>query len=306
MNDNVILALVPPVAAVFVSPLLLGIINRVKALFAGRKGPSLFQVYFDVIKLLQKGAVYSTTTTWVFRMGPVISLAVLCTLSCVLPLGPFPAFISFHGDIIFFVALLGLVRFFTIIAALDTGSSFEGMGASREAFYAVLIEPVLLLCLFSLGRSADSFQLSSIVSSFPSSDSLAASLLIGLGFFIIVLAENYRIPFDDPNTHLELTMIHEVMVLDQSGPDFAFTQIGSGVKLWMSVLLLSQIILPFPGPSPMVHLLSLIVFMLLLSVLIGVVESVIARLRLLRVPQLLMGATALAALGFLLGKSSPL
>ncbi|MDD5674048.1 MAG: NADH-quinone oxidoreductase subunit H, partial [Chitinivibrionales bacterium] len=145
------------------APLMLGIITKVKAFFAGRNGPPLVQPYYDIVKLLRKGAVYSRTTTWVFKAGPIVCLAGLLGALCILPLGRLGAPLSFKGDILVFVYLLGLARFFTVVAALDTGSAFEGMGASREVFFSALAEPVLLLCLFALCKDARSLDFSGIL-----------------------------------------------------------------------------------------------------------------------------------------------
>src|SRR5687767_11494090 len=139
--------LISPILAMVLSPLLLGIINRTKAVFGGRRGQPLLQAYFDLWKLLQKGAVYSHTTSWVFRAGPIISLAATITAMLLLPFGSFDAPIHFAGDLVLFAYLLGLARFFTVVAALDTGSAFEGMGASREVFFSTMAEPALLLGL---------------------------------------------------------------------------------------------------------------------------------------------------------------
>ena len=149
--------------ALVLSPLLPGIINRTKALFAGRCGGPLLQTYFDLWKLLRKGAVYSRTTTWIFRAGPMLGLAAALTAAMLVPLGNFPALIAFPADFLLFAGLLGLMRFFTVLAALDTGSSFEGMGASREVFFSALAEPALLVALATLARQADSFSLSTML-----------------------------------------------------------------------------------------------------------------------------------------------
>ncbi|HVI95870.1 MAG TPA: NADH-quinone oxidoreductase subunit H, partial [Anaeromyxobacter sp.] len=211
-------------------PLLLGIVNRTKAVFAGRVGPPLVQPYLDLAKLLRKGAVYSRTTTWVFRAGPVIGLAAVAAAGLLLAMGGAPAALSFGGDFVLFAYLLGLARFFTALAALDTGSPFEGMGAAREVTFASLAEPALFLCLLVLARATGTISLSGMLgAALPAAWGSAgpALLLAAIALFVIALAENARIPVDDPNTHLELTMIHEVMVLDHGGPDLAFILYGA-------------------------------------------------------------------------------
>ena len=150
------------VLALLLAPLLPGVINRVKAWFAGRRGPPLLQAYYDLWKLLHKGAVYSKTTTWVFVAGPVVGLACVATALLIVPLGGVPGLLAFSGDFLLVAYLLGLMRFFTILAALDTGSSFEGMGASREAFYSALAEPALLLGLAAMATQSHSLSLSAM------------------------------------------------------------------------------------------------------------------------------------------------
>ncbi len=278
--------------ALALAPLLLGVINRTKAFFAGRNGQPLFQLYYDLAKLLRKGAVYSRTTSWVFRAGPIVGLAAVVLATAIVPLAGVGAPLAFAGDLVLFAYLLGLMRFFTVIAALDTGSAFEGMGASREVQFSALAEPVLFLALAALARQAGSLSLTGILSAVTPAG--PAWALVAVALLVVLLAENARIPVDDPNTHLELTMIHEVMVLDHSGPDFAFILYGAALKLWVLGALLVGVVLP--GGNIFLSLLAMVA----LAVVVGVIESTMARLRLLRVPQLLVGAGALAALALIL------
>ncbi len=284
-------------------PLLLGVINKTKAAFAGRVGAPLLQPYYDLIKLLQKGTVFSSTTTWVFRAGPVITLSATAVAALLVPLGHHQAPISFSGDLILFAYLFGLARFFTTVAALDTGSSFEGMGAAREVTFSCLAEPTLFIALVTLARMSKSLSLTSILT-YPTPSlwlAAGASMLLLVGaMFIILLAENCRIPFDDPNTHLELTMIHEVMVLDHSGPAFGMILYGAAIKLFVLGAVFTNVAFPFSSGNQYVDWIIFMLCMLLLAVFIGVVESVMARLRLIRVPQLLVGATILSAFAMLL------
>jgi len=282
-------------------PLLLGIVNRTKAVFAGRVGPPLVQPYLDLAKLLRKGAVYSRTTTWVFRAGPVIGLAAVATAGLLLAMGGAPAALSFGGDFVLFAYLLGLARFFTALAALDTGSPFEGMGAAREVTFASLAEPALFLCLLVLARATGTMSLSGMLGpALPAAWGSAgpALLLAAIALFVIALAENARIPVDDPNTHLELTMIHEVMVLDHGGPDLAFILYGASLKLFLFGAILSRLVLRGGGALAAEGLFFLGV--LVFAVGVGVVESVMARLRMVRVPQLLVGASVLAVFALVL------
>ena len=286
------------------APFLSGVIARTKALIAGRRGQPVLQLYFDIWKLLRKGMVLSSTTTWVFRAGPVVALVVPILAAMLLPFGPISATISFKGDIILFVYLLALARFFTVLAALDTGSSFEGMGAAREVTFAILVEPTIFVSFIVLARIAQNFSLNSMfghvapAGHFHPATSIAL-LLIAFCLFIVLLAENSRIPFDDPNTHLELTMIHEVMVLDHSGPDLGLIFYGAAMKLMLFGILVLDLILPDTGNI----LADIVVFLLglpVLAVCIGLVESAMARLRLIRVPQLLIGTTLLSFFALIL------
>jgi formate hydrogenlyase subunit 4 len=297
-----IASFIPLLLALGLSPLLPGVINRTKAFFAGRRGPPLLQMYFDLWKLLQKGAVYSRTTTWLFCAGPVVGLAATLTAAMLMPLGNVPALIAFPADFLLFAGLLGLARFFIVVAALDTGSSFEGMGASREVFFSALAEPALLVALATLARQADRLSLSTMLGSVSGAHWLQAGpvlMLVVIALMIVLLAENARIPVDDPNTHLELTMIHEVMVLDHGGPDFAFIVYSAALKLWLFAALIVAMVLPATG-NPWLSLLLAVGGTLAVAVAVGVIESVMARLRLVIVPQLLVGAGALVAVAFLL------
>lgn len=206
-----VVAYIPTLLGLALAPLLLGVINRTKALFAGRCGQPLAQVYFDLWKLLHKGAVYSRTTSWVFRAGPTVGLAAVLVALALVPFAGIAPTWSFQGDLVVFAGLLGLMRFLTVVAALDTGSAFEGMGASREVQFASLAEPVFYLALAALVQRTGSLSLGGIYDglsfSLWATTSGAALALTCATLFAVFLVENSRIPFDDPNTHLELTMI---------------------------------------------------------------------------------------------------
>ena len=285
------------------APLMIGVINRTKARCAGRKGPPLLQPYHDLRKLFRKGAVYSESSSWILRAGPVVGLSAVVTAATIIPFGGLPVLLSFNGDLILFAYLFGLARFFTILMALDSGSSFEGMGASREAAFSALAEPVLLLTLAVIAKYSGQISFSKI---FPEIDfgywpkAGPAFVLIGLALLIVFLAENARIPVDDPNTHLELTMIHEVMVLDHSGPDLGMIHYAAAVKMWLLGTLLTGIIVPVRGGRPLADVAAALLAMMLLAVVVGLIESSMARLRLQRVPQLLVGAAALSILAAIL------
>ena len=297
--------IIPPILALVLAPLLLGIINRTKAVFAGRVGSPLLQPYYDLRKLLGKGAVYSKTTTWVFRAGPIVSLAALVVATLIVPFGGCAAVLSFPGDLILFAYLLGLARLFTVLAALDTGSSFEDMGANREVLFSALAEPVLFLGIAALAREAGQVSLTHIPLADPRPFLSLTQVLVAVALLVVLLCENCRIPIDDPNTHLELTMIHEVMVLDHGGPDLAFILYGAALKLWLFGAVILSLLLP--AMNLILGILLALAGMLVLAVLVGVIESTMARLRLLRVPQLLIGAATFSALALVLelGRNSP-
>jgi len=284
-------------------PLLLGVINKTKAFVAGRQGPPVLQVYFDIAKLLRKGMVISTTTTWVFVAAPVITLVTVIVAGLLVPMGPFHAPITFAGDMILFAYLLGLGRFFTTTAALDTGSAFEGMGAAREATFACLSEPAIFFALLVLACISRSLSLDGMLHG-PLTAVLpgvaAPLVLIAIGLFVVLLAETCRIPVDDPNTHLELTMIHEVMVLDHSGPLLGVILYGASIKLFVLGSILLHVILPVQAGQPVWDWALFVAEMLGLSVAIGIVESVMARLQMRHVPYLLIAAVLFCGFGFIL------
>jgi formate hydrogenlyase subunit 4 len=298
------LAALPPLAALLLAPLLPALVTRTRCRLTGRRGPPLLQGYADLRKLLAKGAVYSRTTTAVFRAGPLVGLATVATAAAIVPLGGAPAPLAFPGDLVLLCGLLALMRFGTVLAALDTGSAFEGMGASREVQFAALAEPALVLALAVLVRSTGSLSLGGALAALtPATWAHAgAALVLVLGtLFVVHLAENARVPVDDPNTHLELTMIHEVMVLDHGGPDFALVQYAAALKLWVLGALLVGVALPASAFAPWAGPPVALAGMLALAVLVGVIETVMARLKLVQVPQLLVGAAALAVLAAVLG-----
>src|SRR5437764_14792832 len=279
--------------AMTLPPLLVGIIAKTKALFAGRVGPPVLQPYYDLLKLAQKGSVFSTTTTWVFLAGPVVGLVTAALAVLMIPLGSSDAPLSFTGDLILLAYLLGLGRFFTAAAALDTGSAFEGMGAAREVTFACLAEPAFFLGLLVLAKLSGSLQLSGMFGGALATHwvSAGASLaLVLLSWGIILLAENSRVPFDDPNTHLELTMIHEVMVLDHSGPAFGMILYGAALKLFVFAALIVRLAVPMETGYVWLNWGMLVAAMLAMAVLIGVVDSVMALLRMLALPSLLIAA----------------
>lgn len=284
-------------------PLSLGIINKTKAFFAGRVGPPLFQPYYDLAKLFRKGTVLSRTTTWVFLAGPAVGLVTTILAALLIPLGGHAAPIAFNGDFVLFAYALALGRFFMIAAALDTGSAFEGMGGAREATFSCLAEPALFFGFLVLARASGSYSLSGMLGPAVAttwSTAGAALAAVVVSWFVVLLAENSRIPFDDPNTHLELTMIHEVMVLDHSGPPLGMILYGAAMKLFVFGAIVLGIAAPLDGMDPWLSWGVFVGAILLLAVAIGIVESIMARLRLPQVPSLLVAACLISAFGAVL------
>lgn len=300
MTFDFIVSVVGVLLGLLLSPFLRTVINRTKAKIVGRQGPPLLLPYYSLFRLMRKGAVYSSSTTWIFRAGPVISLVSILAGLCMVPFAGRPALIHFDGDILFLAYLLGLGRFFTVLAALDTGSSFEGMGANREAFFSALTEPALLLGVAGLGAITGSVSLSGIYGKLGESAFLGAHLpamiFILAAFVIVYLSENCRIPVDDPTTHLELTMIHEVMVLDHCGVDLAFIEYGSALKLWVFGLLITGLVFPTRTGNVFLDVFVSLVCLFGLQVGVGLIESSMARLKMGRVPLLLSVAFIMSTL----------
>lgn len=279
------------------APLLPGIINKVKAWVAGRRGPPVLQLYFDLARLWRKKVVISELASPGFIIGPAVAWVALLGAVLLLPLGPLRSPLGFPGDVILLIYLLAVGRFCTAWAAMETGSAFEGMGAAREVSFAVLAEAALITAVLALSLHAGSLSLDAML---LKSMSGAGAALLASGLFIVLLAENSRVPFDDPNTHLELTMIHEVMVLDHSGPPLAVILHGASMKLMFFALLVSQAVLPLnrlePGPAVGV----LVASVLAVTVGVGLVESWLARYAFRRVPLLLVTAFLLCLFALLL------
>lgn len=303
-----------------------GIILRVKSIASGRKGPGILQPWKNILVQLHKGSVMSTTTSYVFRLAPVIYLS---TILCAILLLPFPgttSFFGFEGDFVLFAYLLALGKFLFILGALDTGSSFEGMGANREALYSMLAEPAFFILFGTLALLTGHTSMQQIFDSFQ----FAGQSSFILGFIAVYLLvqiamiENSRMPVDDPKTHLELTMIHEVMILDHSGFDLALVNIGTALKFAMYGLLITNFLVPanpgriiaggenllaghqtaIAGSSPswmvLVQVGVYFVIQVLFATLIGLMESFRARKKLARNPQFIVTLSSIALVAFIL------
>ncbi|MCL4538120.1 MAG: NADH-quinone oxidoreductase subunit H [Bacteroidetes bacterium] len=285
---------------IVVSPLLLvGLITKVKAFWGGRKGAPLLQPYYDFFKLLGKGEVISTTTSPVFRIAPSIGLAAVLFALMIMPLPVVGSVVHFEGDFVLFAYLLGFARFLMVAAALDTGSSFEGMGASREVTYSTIVETAFFIVVGSLALLTRHFSFETIFASvnLASGYSPLVKILLAVSLFIMLLAEGSRVPVDDPNTHLELTMIHEVMVLDYSGPDLAFIQYTASLKMTIISILMADLLVPSSlGIAAAFAAFAAVILLVFVSV--GIVESLIARSRISHIPQFLFLMTTLSLTSF--------
>jgi formate hydrogenlyase subunit 4 len=258
-------------------------------------------LYADLWKLARRGTVYSTTTTWMFRLAPVAILAATVVAAALLPLDGRESLLRFTGDAVAFASLLALGRFLLVLAALDTGSSFEGMGASRDVAFGALLEPGLFIALGALGIAAGDSSLSAMLAGPPRvAGAGAAMVMVAVSLFALTLAECSRVPVDDPTTHLELAMVHEVMVLDHSGPDLAMILYAGALKLGVFAGITLHVVLPGPHMAGGMALLPLPAALVGLGLGIGVVESVMARLRLPRVPLYLAASSAMGLFGLLL------
>jgi formate hydrogenlyase subunit 4 len=290
-------------AWLLLAPLLPGVINRVKAWLAGRTGPPVLQLYYDLARLWRKGVVLSTAVSPGHVAGPAVAFVSLVGASLLLPVGWAEAPVAFEGDAVLFVYLLALARFATSAAALDTGSAFEGMGVAREVSFAVLAEAAVITALLVLAVQTGSVSLTKMLA--PAAG--PGTVLLAAGLFMVLLAENCRVPFDDPNTHLELTMIHEVMVLDHSGPPLAVILHGAALKLLIFCVLLAESVVPLGGVSPLVVVATLVGAVLLTAAGVGVAESMQARLPFRRVPMLLTTAFLLCLFALMIawGRNLP-
>ncbi|MDO8944965.1 MAG: NADH-quinone oxidoreductase subunit H [Burkholderiaceae bacterium] len=278
--------------------LMVGLINRTKSLWAGRKGPPLLQSAWDLLRLLRKRPVYSAVTTPLFPAGAWVVLTASLAAALIAPLFGSEAPLQFDHDFIVFAYTLSLARIFLMLSAMDVGSSFEGMGAAREATFTAFIEPALFLllgtaCLVT-GQTSFAGLLGQLHASAPYPILVAPMVLI---LFVLLQAEAARVPVDDPSTHLELTMVHEVMILDHSGPELAAMQYASAIKISIYAGLIAVLLNPFNlASSPLAAILSSLLIMAIVAVAIGCVESLVARLPMRLVPRYLLLASTLGAM----------
>ncbi len=294
--NPIALAIFQIIVIIALAPLLSGIMKKVKAFFQIRKGPSIFQPYYDIVKLLRKDSVVSENASWIFHAAPVISFVAVLTAGMLIPIYISDMPFGFAGDLIAVVYLLALARFFTALASLDTGSSFGGMGGSREMFVASLVEPAMMLSIFAIALNVGSTNLDVISQTVSSRGLFAISpyhLLAFVALFIIAIAETGRIPVDNPATHLELTMIHEAMILEYSGKPLALVELGAMMKNLLVFSLLANIFFPWGIASAATvggiaaALVAFIIKIAILGAAMAVVETSTAKWRLFRLPDLL-------------------
>jgi len=279
-----------------------GMILRAKSIFSGRKGPGIFQPMKDLRVLFMKGSVFSSSSGIIFRIAPAITLATIICAALLIPFGQQKALIGFEGDFIFFAYLLAFGRFFAIIAALDTGSSFEGMGANREALYAMLVEPAffILLATFSMFTGYTSF--TEIFNGFFITGSHYIMIFSLIGVYLLAqlaMIENSRLPVDDPKTHLELTMIHEVMILDNSGFDKALIHIGSYLKFAIFGALIYNILVPADW-NILLQLSLFLTVQIVFAVVVGLLESFRARNKMNKNPKFILTLSAISLIAFMI------
>jgi len=276
-----------------------GIIIRVKSISSGRKGPGIFQPVKDVWRLFKKGSVYSVTTSFVFQIAPVVYFSSVVMAILVVPFGSTKGIISFDGDFIFFAYVLALGKFFSIISAMDTGSSFEGMGASREALYSMFAEPAFFILMGSFALLTGHTSFFEIFSTLHLGSYITYALGIMATFVLVMIAmiENSRMPIDDPKTHLELTMVHEVMILDNSGFDLGLILSTGYLKFAMYGTLIANL---YIGGLSLVYAIPAFFFIqFAFAVSVGIIESFMARYRMSHNPQFIFALSSVSLLIFL-------
>ena len=294
---------------VLAAPLVSGIIRKTKARLQNRRGATIFQPYLDLAKLLRKEVIIPSTSSWIFRITPYVVLASMLLIALLVPTIFAPVLFHWTGDIITIIYLFAAARFFLAIGGLDAGSAFGGLGSSREMSIASIIEPAMMLAVFTTAVTAGSTDLSIIVnrlSTTPASIIQPSHVLAFAGLFIVTIAETGRLPVDNPGTHLELTMIHEAMILEYSGRYLAFLELASQMKLLIFLSLLANMFVPLgmaADAAPFSLIVGVTAFILKVAVLamvVALVETANAKLRLFRVPELLMVAFVLSLLALIL------
>lgn len=285
--------------------IMLGLIKKTKAFWAGRKGASVLQPLYDFVRLIKKDFVISKTTSVVFRIAPIFSIVTVLFAGLFVPLATGSALVNVEAGLIIFAYILGLGKFMSLVSAMDTGSSFEGMGASREACFTSIVEPAFFMTIASIMALTGNYTFDSLseVMSNAGSYGLLIVIFAVVVLFLMILIEGSRVPVDDPATHLELTMIHEVMILDNSGSDLALISWANGIKMLLISSLIANIILP-NNLSDLVSFVSYLAIMFVISVLIGTIESGMARIRMSHVFEFIfiMSSLALVVLSLVMAR----
>lgn len=295
MGINIVICFINFIILLFFPFIMLGIIKKTKAFWGGRKGVSVLQPWFDFVRLLKKEPVISNTTSFVFSVAPVSVLASVIAAGLLVPLICGFSIVNIEFSFIIFSYILAFGKFFSVISAMDTGSSFEGMGASREVCFTALIEPAFFIIMASIGAVAGIYSFHNLYYFLYHTDILGICIIVLtiIALFIMLLTETSRVPVDDPSTHLELTMIHEVMILDNSGIDLAFLSWASGIKMLLISSLAAMLLIPFSLP-PVLSAALYFLILILISVAIGTIESAIARIRMSHVFEFVFAMSAVA------------
>ncbi len=297
MRNFIIYCFLNLALVILITPFYLSLIKKVKAWLQRRSGPNLFQTYFNLLKLLKKETLYSNNASWITHITPYLNLICILVATLFIPLVFIPQPIAGFGNVILFIYLLALAKFFLALGGLDAGNSFGGMGSSREMSISSIIEPITILVFAALAFVFNSMNFFNIFSKIATTPIFALNpslLLLGISFFIVLITESARIPIDNPETHLELTMVHEAMILEQSGKNLAMLELASGIKQTLFMAILINIF--FPGE--IIHNLSIISIILgvilfffkgcFLAIFIGLFESFLCKLRLFRIPNLIL------------------
>jgi len=302
MGIDILQGIISIIVILGLSPLFAGLVNKQKAILTGRIGAPILQPYFELQKIFKKETINATSSSFISRISPLINLVTLVIAAAMLPVGFWKPLISFSGDIILFAYILGLARFFQILAAMDIGSSFEGMGAAREATFALFAEPIFFFTIGSISFISGFTSLFDIYHSIELTNiSYGVFIIIcSISVFMLAVSECSRMPVDDPNTHLELTMIHEVMILDNSGIDLFLYQYSSYIKLFIYAILEISFFYPFSQQSYLLGILIFITGSAALTFVLGVVETIISRSKMKNIPQYLLFATAIGILNLLI------
>jgi formate hydrogenlyase subunit 4 len=285
-----------------ISPLFISLIKKIKALAQGRKGPSLFQTYYNLAKLMRKETIYSSNSSMIMRVTPLVNIAALLVASLFVPLVFIPPHTDIIGNIILFIYLLAFAKFFMALSGLDAGSAFGGMGSSREMAISALVEPVIIIVFAALAFVFNTINIPDMFRTALSANIIInpIMLLIAVSIFIVIIVESSRVPVDNPETHLELTMIHEAMILEQSGKNLALMDLSSAIKQVLLMAILVNVVFPwgltqdFTIIGIVISICAFILKVAVLSIFVGLFESSCAKSRLFHLPGLFVLAFFLA------------